>query len=217
MLSELTDGSKEVQRRWLRFILERVGHNNLPRLIDYYKGLGWISVQVGNRMLELAKEEKRYKGASWTLSAEEHRISMLYIEKLKGREINEALLSVPMAARAIPDRGKKIQIMSNEEIRPLHPVEKKKMEFMVHRREVTINILEQELEEKSLETGELKRRILELESELGECQKEIMRNRIYMEILDQNISLKNTGFKETKGNRPTKVGKAFLKNITHLY
>lgn len=208
MLSELPYSSIETQRRWLRFILERVGHNNLSRLIDYYKGLGWISVQVGNRMLELAKEEKRFKGTSWTLSAEEHRISMLYIEKLKGREINEAILSVPMPGRARPDLGKKIEIMPNQEIGHIHPAEKKKMEFMVHRRDVTINILEQELEERGLEIGELKRRMQALESELDESQKEIMRNRIYMEILDQNTNLKKTGFKDTKRKSMVNIRKA---------
>ena len=46
-----------------------------------------------DRLLALANNEKHYKGTVWTLSAQEHRISRLFIEKLKGREIDDALLS----------------------------------------------------------------------------------------------------------------------------
>ncbi len=187
MLEELDDTSIETQRRWLRFILERVGHNNLPRLFDYYKSIGWISVPVANRLLALAQHEKRYNGTSWTLSADEHRISMLFIEKLKGRRVDDSLLSVPQHDKGRPDLQKKIETRPVER---MHPVEKKKMEFVIHRREVTIENLEQELEDKEVEISGLQERILELEIELDECQKEVMRNRIYREILDQNIRLR---------------------------
>ncbi len=186
MLEELDDTSIETQRQWLLFILERVGHNNLPKLIDYYSNIGWISDAVANKLLALAAHEKRYKGSSWTLAAEEHRISRLYIEKLKGRQIDESILSVPLTARVKPDPIKKIERTGEN----IHTVERKKIEFSLHRREITINNLEQELEEKDAEIGKLNERIVRLEAELKECQKEIMRNRIYMEILDQNVRIR---------------------------
>ncbi len=186
MLEELDDTSIETQRRWLRFILERVGHNNLPKLIDYYRSIGWINESAANRLLALAAHEKRYNGNSWTLSAEEHRISRLYIEKLKGKQIDESILSVHLPARVKPDPIKKIERTGGK----IHPVERKKIEFTLHRREVTIKNLEQELKERDIEIGKLNERIVELEAELTECQKEIMRNRIYMEILDQNIRIR---------------------------
>lgn len=188
MLKELTDTSIEIQRKWLKFLLERVGHNNLPRLLNYYKSIGWMSETAAEKLLDIADMEKRYKGASWTLSAEEQRISRLFIEKLKGRDIEDSLLNVPFSGKARPDIEKKINIMPSEHI---HPAEKKKMEFNIHRREVTINNLEDELEEKYSEIGELKKKILELENELLETRKEVMRNKIYMDIMDQNIRLKN--------------------------
>jgi len=195
MLEELDDTSIETQRRWLLFILERVGHNNLPKLIDYYRSIGWISDTVANRLLALAAHEKRYKGSSWTLSAEEHRISRLYIEKLKGRKIDESILSVPLTARVKPDPVKKIEPQREN----IHPVERKKIEFTIHRREVTIKNLEQELQEKDIDIGKLNEMIAGLEAELKECQKEVMRNRIYMDILDQNVRIRKAGRASSKG------------------
>lgn len=187
MLEQLTDTTIETQRKWLKFLLERVGHNNLPRLLNYYQGIGWISGSAAEKLLDIANLEKRYKGASWTLSAEEQRISRLFIEKLKGQDIEDSFLNVPFSGKARPDIEKKIRIKPAEHI---HPVEKKKMEISIHRREVTINNLEQELEEKYSEIGELKERIRELEKALLESREELMRKKIFMEIMDQNIRLK---------------------------
>jgi len=193
MLEELNDNSIETQRKWSKFLLERVGHNNLPRLLNYYKSIGWISDPVADRLLHLASIEKRYKGVSWTLSAQEQRISRLYIEKLNGHIIEESLLQVPFPGKALPDMEK------NPEIRPaqyLHTVEKKKMEFNIHRREVTISNLEKELDEKYTEIESLNERIRELEAELLESNEELMRNKIYMKIIDQNIRIKKIARKK---------------------
>ncbi|HMB44744.1 MAG TPA: FlaD/FlaE family flagellar protein [Candidatus Methanoperedens sp.] len=187
MLEELTGTSIETQRKWLKFLIERVGHNNLPKLLNYYMSIGWISESASIRLLEMAGSEKRYKGVSWTLSAEEQRISRFFIEKLKGVKIEDSLLNVPVPGKAKPDIEKKIEIRRQEHI---HPVEKKKMEISIHRREVTINNLEQKLEEKYAEIEELKGRIQELENAFEETRKELMKNKIYMDIMDQNIRLK---------------------------
>jgi predicted RNase H-like nuclease (RuvC/YqgF family) len=193
MLEELEDNSIETQRKWIKFLLERVGHNNLPRLLNYYKSIGWISDPVAQRLLELASIEKRYKGVSWTLSAQEQRISRLYIEKLKGHIIEESLLQIPFPGKARPDMEKKVEIRPEQY---LHPVEKKKMEFNIHRRDVTISNLEKELDEKYTEIEALNERIRGLEAELLESNKELMRNKIYMEIMDQNIRIKKIARKK---------------------
>lgn len=187
MLEELNDNSIETQRKWLKFLLERVGHNNLLRLLNYYKSIAWINDPVAEKLLELARIEKRYKGSSWTLSAQEQQISRLYIEKLKGHVIEDSLLQVPFPGKARPYVEKKI------EIRPadyMHPIEKKKMDYNLHRREVTISNLEKELDDKCAEIESLNERISELENELLERNKEITRNKIYMELMDQNIRIK---------------------------
>jgi predicted RNase H-like nuclease (RuvC/YqgF family) len=193
MLEELDDNSIDTQRKWIKFLLERVGHNNLLRLLNYYKSIGWIRDPVADRLLELASIEKRYKGISWTLSAQEQRISRLYIEKLEGRAIEDSLLQVQLPGKARPDVEKKIEIRPAEY---MHPVEKKKMEFNIHRREVTISNLEKELDEKYTQIEKLNVRIHELEIKLLESNKELMRNKIYMEIMDQNIRIKKVARKK---------------------
>jgi len=193
MLEELDVNSIETQRKWIKFLLERVGHNNLLRLLNYYKSIGWISDPVAQRLLELASIEKRYKGVSWTLSAQEQRISRLYIEKLKGQVIEESLLQVPFPGKARPDMEKKIEVRPVEY---MHPVEKKKMEFNIHRREVTISNLEKELDEKYAEIEKLNVKICDLENELLESNKGTMKNKIYMELMDQNIRIKKVSRKK---------------------
>lgn len=193
MLEELDDNSTETQRKWIQFLLERVGHNNLLRLLNYYKSIGWISDPVAQRLLELANIEKRYKGVSWTLSAQEQQISRLYIEKLKGNIIEESLIQAPFPGKARPYVERRV------EIRPadyMHPVEKKKMEFNIHRRDIIISNLEKELDEKCAQIETLNFRIRELENELLESNKELMRNKIYMEIMDQNIRIKKIARKK---------------------
>ena len=74
--------------------------------------------------------------------------------------------------------------------------EKKKMDFNIHRRDVTISNLEKELDEKYTEIEALNERIRELEAELLESNKELMRNKIYMEIMDQNIRIKKIARKK---------------------
>jgi predicted RNase H-like nuclease (RuvC/YqgF family) len=193
MLEELDENSIETQRKWIKFLLERVGHNNLPNLLNYYKSIGWISDPVADRLLELASIEKRYKGISWTLSAQEQRISRIYIEKLEGRAIDDSLLQVQLQGKAKPDVETKVEIKPAEY---MHPVEKKKMEFNIHRREVTISNLEKELDAKCTEIEKLNVRIRELEAKLLESNKELMRNKIYAEIMDQNIRIKKVARKK---------------------
>lgn len=194
MLEKLTDISIETQRKWLRFMLERVGQNNLPGLLDYYKNIGWLGIPAANRLLDLAAQEKRYKGTSWTLSAEEHRISRLYIEKLKGRQVDETLLSAPVPGKAIPELEKKVEIKITRPTQPIHPADKKKMEFTIHRREVTIKNLEEELEEKESKIDELQYKIRELEGQLDEYRMETKRNMIFMGLFDQNTRLRKASF-----------------------
>lgn len=200
MLEKLTDISIETQRKWLRFMLERVGQNNLPGLLDYYKSIGWLGIPAANRLLDLAGQEKRYKGTSWTLSAEEHRISRLYIEKLKGRQVDESLLSAPAPGKATPELEKKVEIKVRKPVQSIHPADKKKMEFTIHRREVTIKNLEEELEEKDAKIDELKDKIRELEGQLEEYSSETKRNNIFMGLFDQNTRLRKASFTGKRGS-----------------
>ena len=187
----------DTQKKWLKFLLERVGHNNLPRLLEYYVSIGWITELAANILLDLAKSEKRYKGESWTLSAQEQQISRLYIEKIRGMDVDDSLLVAPSPGKATPDIEKKIRISPPEHV---HPEEKKKMEFNIHRRDVIINNLEKDLDERYSEIKKLNEKIQELENDILDLRNERMLDRMYLDLMNQNLRLK-------KAMRRDKTGK----------
>jgi len=190
MQTEISEDPKEkILEQWLRFMLERVGHNNLPLLLDHYEDIGWISSNVSDKLIELAEYQKqRYVGPSWTLSAEEHRVSMLFIEKLQGKPVEISVLST-----IAPKKAKLQQIertAPREGYIESHRLEKEDLEFAVQRREVTIRNLEVELEKKDGEISKLKEIMQELEYQLNETRDEVKNHRIYRGVLEENIRLK---------------------------
>ncbi len=194
MLQILDDTTGSTQQQWLKFMLERVGHNNLPQLLEYYESIGWISIDVTDRLLSLAENEKiRYKGPTWTLSPQEHRTSMLFIEKLQGRQVDIPTTCLFSPARANPEPDG-MSVKPRESYLEAHRMEKIDMEFTIQRREVTIKNLERELEKKDLELIKLKERIEELEILYQESQTELGKHRMYREILEENIRLRRAGF-----------------------
>lgn len=195
MEQEIEFSEEKTLSQWLMFMLERVGHNNLPQLLNYYEDLGWISMDVSDRLVDLAETQKqRYVGPSWALSAEEHRISMLYIEKLQGKQVEISLLSTMAKNKLNPVQAERET--PRESYIESHRIEKNDLEFAVKRREVTINNLEVELEKKDLEISNLKETIEELEYQINENLDEIKKNRIYKGILEENIRLKKVDFRK---------------------
>lgn len=192
MQQETIDSRENTLDQWLKFMLERVGHNNLSLLLDYYEGLGWISKDFSERLIALAEDEKqRYAGQSWTLSAEEHRISMIFIDRLRGKYVD-----VPPISAVHPARAKIEPVVvtpPRESYQEAYMLEKDELESSVHRREVTIKNLEQELIKKDAEIGKLREMIRELGDQLNEYSEEDKKNRIYRGILEENIRLKKSG------------------------
>ncbi|HEC57263.1 MAG TPA: hypothetical protein ENI32_05205 [Candidatus Syntrophoarchaeum butanivorans] len=75
--------------RWVEFLLERVGRNNLLEALNYYVHIGWISKELRNQAMEYAAGMDYYKDkAEWRLSPEDHKKSLLFIEMIRGREID---------------------------------------------------------------------------------------------------------------------------------
>ncbi len=189
MQQEIIETRKNILNQWLRFMLERVGHNNLPLLLDHYESLGWISMDVSDKLINLAEAEKqRYVGPSWTLSAQEHRISMQFIEKLQGKPVEISLLSIGAAARAKPEQT--VITRPREGYLEAHRMEKDELEQAVARRDVTIKNLEQELEKKELEINSLNKRVEDMGFEIEDCKDEIRKNNVYRGILEENIRIK---------------------------
>jgi hypothetical protein len=193
MLQALDGTEQKIQEQWLKFMLERVGHNNLPRLLEYYESIGWISVDVVDGLLSLSENQKvKYDGPAWTLSPEEHRTSFIFIEKLLGRQVDISIHTIHSAQTGtiVPQE---IRDKPRESYLKAYQLEKEDMEFTIKRREVTIDNLEQELEKKDMEIIELKERSVELERLYKECQMELRKNKVYCEILEENIRLRSAG------------------------
>ena len=86
-----------VVMRWIEFMIERVGSENLPRLLEYYVDINWISEEVMNTILNYARgfssQKESYEVKRLVdLNATDHIRSLLFIEKLRGNPINRALL-----------------------------------------------------------------------------------------------------------------------------
>jgi len=86
-----------VLMKWIEFMIERVGRENLPRLLEYYVDIKWISEDVLNTVLNYArgfsspKESYEVKRIV-DLNSIDHIRSLLFIERLRGNCINRALL-----------------------------------------------------------------------------------------------------------------------------
>ena len=186
MLQILDETTKNSQLNWLKFMLERVGQNNLSRLLEYYQNIGWISIDVADSLQALADTEKtRYCGPSWTLSPEEHRISLQYIEKLQGKQIEVPNITVSPGKANIINADRK----PRESHLEANKLMKDDMEYTIQRREVTIKNLEDELEKKDEELCKLRKKIKEIESLYEESQTELKKHSVFREIFEENLKL----------------------------
>ncbi len=74
---------------WVKFLMEKVGRNNLEDILDYYVEIDWISEEVSSMMASYAEGLDYYieKPVSDVLP-EVHTKSLLFIEMLKAQKIN---------------------------------------------------------------------------------------------------------------------------------
>jgi len=95
LLSEVREDmvSKTVLLKWVEFLISKVGKDRLPYVLDYYLDIGWINEEIIMKVLAYAKGlegPKRAKKSSMT--TDEHLRSLLYIEKLKGKNIDHNMI-----------------------------------------------------------------------------------------------------------------------------
>ncbi len=75
--------------RWVEFLLERVGRNNLLEALNYYVHIGWVAKELRNQAMEYATGMDYYKDkAEWRLAPEDHKKSLLFIEMIRGNEVD---------------------------------------------------------------------------------------------------------------------------------
>lgn len=83
--------------KWLQYLVDRIGKNNLPDALGYYVDIGWISEDVLFDLLNYSKgitEGPTPTGAYPTqLPAKDHLQSLLFIQKIKGVQLDDRFLS----------------------------------------------------------------------------------------------------------------------------
>jgi|GEM_PF-782134 flagellar protein FlaD len=86
--------------KWIEYLIERVGYQDLENALDYYVDIGWISEDVLFSIMRYAKGIRLYHEKSdWRpigyLNVQDHLMSLLFIEALKtGKFSKEKMLEV---------------------------------------------------------------------------------------------------------------------------
>jgi archaellum component FlaD/FlaE len=83
--------------KWLQYLVDRTGKNNLPDTLGYYVDIGWISEDVRLDLINYSKgitEEPSQTGTHPPLlPTKDHVQSLLFIQKLKGLQLDDRFLN----------------------------------------------------------------------------------------------------------------------------
>lgn len=86
-----------VLMKWLQYLIDKCGRDNLSNILDYYVDIGWISQDVKISLLDYSngiKEEKTGDPSATNrnitdLPSKDHVQSFVYIQKLKGKQLDK--------------------------------------------------------------------------------------------------------------------------------
>jgi archaellum component FlaD/FlaE/ribosomal protein L37AE/L43A len=87
--------SSMISIQWLNFMIDRVGPENIPALLEFYRKLNWISQDVKTSMLLQMKGMKydtKITKDDWKMEPKDHLKSLIYIHKIKGTELDRDTL-----------------------------------------------------------------------------------------------------------------------------
>ncbi|HUT00189.1 MAG TPA: FlaD/FlaE family flagellar protein [Candidatus Thermoplasmatota archaeon] len=86
-----------ITMKWLQYLVDRTGKNNLGDALGYYVDIGWISEDVRLDLINYSKgitEEPTQAGAHLPhLPTRDHLQSLLFIQKLRGFQLDDRFLS----------------------------------------------------------------------------------------------------------------------------
>ncbi|MEM0492791.1 MAG: FlaD/FlaE family flagellar protein [Candidatus Thermoplasmatota archaeon] len=88
-----------VLMKWLQYLVDKAGKIHLPEVLSYYVDIGWISDDVRFDLLEYSKgiieepSQNDTKRDSYSLSTRDHIQSLLFIQKLKGQQIDDRFMN----------------------------------------------------------------------------------------------------------------------------
>jgi len=82
--------------KWLQYLVDKTGKTNLPDILGYYVDIGWISDNVRLDLLDYSKglveEPTPATPRSSQLPTRDHLQSLLFIQKLKGVQLDERFI-----------------------------------------------------------------------------------------------------------------------------
>jgi len=84
-----------VLMKWLQYLIDKCGRDNLSNILDYYVDIGWISSDVKINLLDYShgiKEEKTGEATNRNITdlpSKDHVQSFVYIQKLKGKQLDK--------------------------------------------------------------------------------------------------------------------------------
>jgi flagellar protein FlaD len=86
-----------VLMKWLQYLVDRTGKNNLGEVLGYYVDIGWISDDVRLDLIDYAKGITDVPTQQGTtphhLPTKDHLQSLLFIQKLKGLQLDDRFLN----------------------------------------------------------------------------------------------------------------------------
>jgi len=89
--------STMIAMKWLELLIDKVGISNLPDVLEFYNEMGWISEEALITLVKYARGTKPFhEDVDWKpdekLTARDHMLSLLFIEKLRGKKVSRDLL-----------------------------------------------------------------------------------------------------------------------------
>ena len=85
-----------VLMKWLQYLIDKCGRDNLTNILDYYVDIGWISQNAKISLIDysqgITEEEKKGEVAKrdiTDLPSKDHIQSFIFIQKLKGKQFDK--------------------------------------------------------------------------------------------------------------------------------
>ena len=86
-----------VLMKWLQYLVDKIGKQKLPDILGYYVDINWITDDVRLDIINYSSgivddQKDEVKKTSNVLSAKDHIQSLLYIQKLKGKKLDDRFI-----------------------------------------------------------------------------------------------------------------------------
>ncbi len=93
ILSDIPDNSEShmIAIKWTEFMIEKVGAENIRKLLEYYRMMRWISDGVVNKIMHqvrgLNTGDIKPEYQTWKMDTNDHMKTLIFLEKIKGGDM----------------------------------------------------------------------------------------------------------------------------------